>query len=163
MKKKGLLGLAMCAMLVAPVAGCNKDKVEGVYDFDKIEIYQGKDTSKDPYKLLTCSQADLNDEVFGKTLCGTDGAVKDYKFDIKDEDTIVLDLDGEAEEYEYEIGDGGVMIIEGVSSQKDPKIIYKDGKVIMVVEFEAEVPVGDQSGLNQTMSGTFTAHAIFSK
>lgn len=70
MKKKSLLSLAVCAMLSLPVAGCNKDKVEGVYTFDKIEIYQGKDISKDPYKFLTCSQSDLSDETFVQTLCG---------------------------------------------------------------------------------------------
>ena len=37
MKKKGLLGLALCAMLVAPVAGCNKDKVEGFMNLIRLE------------------------------------------------------------------------------------------------------------------------------
>ena len=55
------------------------------------------------------------------------------------------------------------IVLSAINSVNYYLIIYKDGKVIMVVEFEAEVPVGDQSGLNQTMSGTFTAHAIFSK
>ena len=34
MKKKGLLGLLLSIMLVAPVAGCkNEKKIEGVYTF----------------------------------------------------------------------------------------------------------------------------------
>lgn len=55
MKKKGLLGLAMCAMLVFPIAGCNKDKIEGTYEFDALKVTEEGET-----KSYTCSVEDVD-------------------------------------------------------------------------------------------------------
>ena len=116
--------------------------------------------------MLTCSATDRLDEDFGG-LCGREGGGSDittYEFNIKDEDTISMDMDGEAEEYTYEIGDGGVMIIEGLSSHVRPLFKYKNGNVVMWTEIEATIEEpSDGSGIGSDLSGTFTVHVIFSK
>ena len=77
MKKKGLLGLAMCAMLVAPAAGCNKDKVEGVYVFDSVEILEESVT-----KSYTCSASDKASSEIVANSCASIGDGKvEWKID----------------------------------------------------------------------------------
>lgn len=138
MKKKGLLGLAMCAMLAFSVAGCNKDKVEGIYEFDSIAV-----TSDGETKYYSCSGSEGSGSAFVSQACESvkagaprweldDGKAHYYAVD-KNGNTVDGDFDSAT--VDYKIEDGVFKVREDADGDFVTFGTYEDGKILVNIGY----------------------------